>query len=66
MQYILILIMVGGGGSSPRPAVALESVHFNTRNACEVALSRLKKTPIPSVGSSGPRFGIAGICAAKS
>ena len=59
MNYILILILLGGGGSGPRPSSSIESVNFTTMKACNVALQAVIREKLPDVG---PRFAITGLC----
>lgn len=59
MNWILILFIVGGGGSGPRPAASIESVVFSSESACNTALEKSTSIKIPSVG---PHFKVVGFC----
>ena len=59
LEFVLVLMIVGGGGSSPRPAVSIESINFKSQESCEMALHKAKNTRLPSVG---PNFKLTGFC----
>lgn len=62
MKAILIIFLIGGGGSGPRPAATIESIEFNTMRACKEALLEVRKH---GLGSVGPRFSKTATCVLK-
>lgn len=63
MKYILILIIIGGGGSGPRPAASIDHVEFNDLESCKLALKVMESTPVEYHG--GPTFRLKGRCVPK-
>ena len=62
LNYVLIIILLGAGGSSPRPATAIEAVNFTSKTACEAAATQLMNKELPKLTRYGPDFKIIATC----